>query len=172
MRDKIIIGLIFVFSATISQAQNNKFIPPDMSQKTHSFALSELQIDSTVIANLATILFDKNNRYVNSIISNSRNSKSWRHFHIYFEKKDSLSYCIEVSLWDIPAKKSAGFFEYNEYFYWFAGEIPPNIILETKSKKRFSYKEPIPVPYDPPFWYLTYNGKTGNIEFEEKYCSE
>jgi hypothetical protein len=170
MESKIIIGLIFILSTTISQAQNNKFIPPDMIQKTHSFVLPELQIDSTVIANLAAVLFDKNSRYVNSIISNPNNK--WRHFHVYFEKKDSLSYCMEVSLWDIPAKESTGFSEYNEYFYWFCGEIPPNIILETKSKKRFSYKEPVPAPYDPPFWYLTYYGETGNIEVEEKHCSE
>jgi hypothetical protein len=81
-----------------------------------------------------------------------------------------LSYCIDVSLWDIPARKSVGFFEHNEFYYWFGGAIPPNIILETKSKKRFSYKEPVPAPYDPPFWYLIYNGKAGNIEVEEKYC--
>ena len=168
MKNKIIIGLIFVFSTTISQAQNNKFIPPDMTPKTHSFALPELHIDSTVIANLDIVLFDKNDSYINSIISNPRDRKSWRHFHIDFEKKDSLSYCIEVSLWNIPARKSAGFFEHNGYIYWFGGEIPRNIILETKLKKRFSYKEPVSAPYDPPFWYLMYNIQTGCIEIKEK----
>jgi len=166
MEGKIIIGLIFVFSAIIGQAQSNKFIPPDMTPKTHSFVLPELQIDSAFIVNLDTVLFNKNDRLMNSRISNPNNK--WRHFRIQFEKKDSLSYCIEVSLWDIPAKKSTGFFEHNGYFYWFGGEIPPNIILKTKSKKRFSYKEPIPAPYDPPFWYLIYNGETKNIEVNEK----
>ena len=31
MKDKIIIGLIFAFSATISQAQKNTYIPPATS---------------------------------------------------------------------------------------------------------------------------------------------
>jgi hypothetical protein len=167
MEGKIIIGLIFVFSATISQAQNNKFISPDMTQKTHSFALPALQIDSIFIANLNAVLFDKNDRYMNSIIFNSR-EKSWRHFHIRFEKTDSLNYCIVVSLWDIPARKSTGFFEYNGFLYWFGDDVPPNIILRKKSKRRFSYKEPLPAPYDPPFWYLMYNIQMGSIEIKEK----
>ncbi len=170
MKGKIIIGLIFVFFATMSQAQNNKFIPPDITSKNHFLFLPEIQIDSAFITNLSTVLFDKNNNDMNSVISNPNNK--WRHFHINFEKKDSLNYYIEVSLWDIPAKKSVFFFEYNRYFYWFSGEIPPNIILDTKSKVRFSYKEPNPAPYDPPFWYLIYNGETKNIEIEKKYCFE
>jgi hypothetical protein len=164
MEGKIIIVLIFVFSATVSQAQKNKFIPPDWKQKTHSFALPELRIDSTFIANLDTVLFDKNCR-IPLVHYPKRNSS--RHFHIRFEKTDSLNYSVVASLWDIPAN-SNGFFEHYGYFYWFGGEVPPNIILETKSKRRFSYKEHLPMTIDPPFWYLTYNIQTGSIEVKGK----
>ena len=164
MENKIIICLIFCFSTTIGQAQNNNYIPPDTTQKTHFFTLPELQIDSTFIANLEIILFDKNDRFMNIIISDPNNK--WRHFVIHFEKRDSLNYCIEVSLWDIPAKKSLGFFEQNGFFYWFGGDIPPNIILEIKSNKQFSYKEPISSPYDPPFWYFLYNSQTEELKIK------
>ena len=167
MEGKIIIGLIFIFSTTISQAQKNKFISPDWEQENHSFALPELQIDSTFIANLNTKLFDKECGWWKS---KKKNNKSSRHFHIYFEKEDSLTYCINIDLWNIPAKNSAGFFEYNGYLYWFGNDAPPDIILEEKSKKRFSYKEPIPAPYDPPLWILMYNSQTSNIEVKERYC--
>lgn len=170
MEGKIIIGLIFILSTTICQAQkNSKYISPDMTTKTHSFALPELQVDSIFIENLNTVLCDKNDRYMNNIISNPR-EKSWRHIHIQFKKKDSLNYCIEVSLLDIPARKSIGFFEHNGFLYWFGDDAPPNIVLETKSKKQFSYKEPLPAPYDPPFWFFMYNRETGNIEVKEEYC--
>ena len=84
--------------------------------------------------------------------------------------EDSTNYSICLSLWNIPAKKSIGFFEYNNFFYWFDGEIPLNIILKTKTQKRFSYKEPIPAFYDPPFWTLIYHIQTGNIEFKGQDC--
>lgn len=166
MEGKFIIGLMFLFLSTMSCAQKNQYIPPDWEQKTHSFVLPELQIDSTFIENLHNILFDKNCRVMKSKISN--HDKSWQNFLIRFEKKDSLIYSMEVSLLDIPAENSIGFFEYNKYLYWFGGDTPPNIILEKKSKKRFSYKEPIPAPYDPLFWYLMYDIQTGSIELKEK----
>ena len=167
MKSKIImvVGLIFVFASITSQAQKNeKLIPFDMEQKTHSFSLPELVIDSVFTKNLNTILFDKNDLYMNNIISNPNNR--WRHFHLGFEKIDTLHYCIVASLWDIPARISNGFYENNGYFYWYGGKVLPNIIVETKSKKRFSYKEPIPAPYDPPFWYLIYDIKRGCIEVQ------
>lgn len=76
---------------------------------------------------------------------------------------DSLSYSISVSLWDIPARKSVGFYQYNKYFYWLGGDIPSNIILKTKSKKQFSYRDHLPNTYDPHFWNLCYNPSTGII---------
>ncbi|GHT46279.1 hypothetical protein AGMMS49965_23740 [Bacteroidia bacterium] len=171
MKGKIIIEFLLALLATVSQAQNNnKFIPPESTTKTYSFALPELQIDSMFIANLDTVLFDKNDRFMNSRISNPNNR--WRHFHIQFEKKDSLNYCITVGLYDIPARKSTGFFEHNGFLYWFGADTPLGIILGTKSKKQFSYKEPIPAPYDPPFWHLIYNKQTGEIEIKERYCFE
>lgn len=161
----IVIGFIYAFSSIASQAQkNDKLIPFDMEQKTYSFSLPELLIDSVFMENLNTVLFDKNDCYMNNIISNPNNR--WRHFHLGFEKIDTLHYCIAASLWNIPARISTGFYENNGYFYWFGGKVPPDIIAETKSKKRFSYKEPIPASYDPPFWYLVYNIKTGNIEIQ------
>ena len=170
MQGKIIIGLIFIFATTVCQAQkSSKYKSPDMITKTHSFVLPELQVDSIFIENLNAVLFDKNDHYVNNITSNPH-GKLWRHFHLQFEKKDSLNYCLEVSLLDIPARESIGFFEYNGFLYWFGNDAPSNIVLETKSKKQFSYKEPLPAPYDPPFWFLMYNIETGNIEVKEEYC--
>jgi hypothetical protein len=167
MEGKIIIGLMFFFFSITSQAQKNKFIPPDWKQQTYSFALPELQIDSIFMKNLNVVLFDKNDRYMNSRISNPNNR--WRHFLIHFEKTDSLNYRIVVSLWDIPAIGSTGFYEHNGFLYWFGGDISPNIILGKKSKRRFSYKEDMPGPYDPPFWTLIYNPQTGNIEVKENH---
>lgn len=170
MKSKIIIGLIFAYSAITSPAQiNSKYITLDKTTKTHFFTLSELQVDSVFINNFNYALFDENNPYMNNIMSNPR-EKAWRHFHIQFMKKDSANYYIEVSLWDIPARKSIGFFEHNGFFYWFGDDVPSNIVSESKSKKRISYKEPIPAPYDPPFWYLTYNIETGNIKIKEMHC--
>lgn len=165
MKGKMIIVLILVFSTTISQAQKKKvYIPPDWKTKTHSFFSSELQIDCTFMGRLNTV--------VDSIISKQNDSKSWHHFHIKFEKKDTLNYDIEISLWDIPAKNSIGFYKHNEYLYWFGVDIPPDFILGEKNIKRFSYKDPFPGPYDPPFWFFTYNRQTGRIEVKERHCFE
>ena len=168
--EKIILGLLFVFLTTASQAQKKTYIPPHITQKTYTFWLPELQIDSSFIAKLDTVLFDKNNSYMYMVIS-SPNDESSRNFIIDFAKKDSLNYCMEVSLWDIPARKTAGFFEHNGFFYWFGNDAPPGIILgSSKSKRRFSYTDRGPVTYDPPFWYFNYNKQTGNIEIKERYC--
>ncbi|MDR2409742.1 MAG: hypothetical protein LBE13_16750 [Bacteroidales bacterium] len=125
---------------------------------------TELLIDSAFITNLDTILFDKNCR-----IPLEHNPQKEKHFYIRFEKKDSLKYYIVVMLLDTPVENSMGFFEKNGYFYWFSGEVSPNIVLEKKSKKRFSYKKQQNIGfYDPLFWFLTYNIQTGCIEVEEK----
>jgi hypothetical protein len=165
MGNKIIIvmiaGLIFVFSATIIQAQKRTFIPPENTEKKYSYMRPELQVDSTFIANLNTILFNENDGYMNNIISNPQNSQ---HFHIHFEKKDTLNYCIVVSLWNTPLESSIGFFRHNGFYYWFDKDAPPNIILCKKNKKQFSYTEDLIGFIDPPFWYLIYNYQTGKIE--------
>jgi hypothetical protein len=58
MEGKIIIGLLFVFSTTISQAQNHKFIPPDWTPKKHSFVLQEYAIkDSSFYNDLCSVIF-------------------------------------------------------------------------------------------------------------------
>lgn len=155
---------LLIGGVTVIQAQKNeRFTPPDMAQKTHTFALPELQIDSTFITNLNAVIFEKERCGVEK-------NRKWKNFFILFEAIDSTSYSICLSLEDIPADKSIGFFEYNGFYYWLHGEIPPNIILKTKTKKRFSYKEPIPAPYDPPFWTLIYHTQTGNIEFKGNDC--
>lgn len=161
---KYILGLFIFFFAIMSHAQENKkFIPPEMTPNTYTFALPELQVDSSFIANLNAVLFEKESCRVD------RCSK-WKHFHITFEIIDSLNYSICVSLENIPRRKAIGFFEKNKFFYWLGGDIPPNILLEKKSKKRFSYKDNIPAPYDPPFWTLIYYSQTGRIEFKAKDC--
>ena len=163
VKKKIFLFLL-IGGVTVIQAQKNeKFTPPDMTQKTHTFALPELQIDSTFITNLNAVIFEKEGCGVEK----SRESKN---IFILFEAIDSTSYSICLSLGDIPAKKSFVFFEYTDFFYWLDGEIPPNIVLETKTKKRFSYKDPIPAFYDPPFWTLIYHTQTGNIEFKGNDC--
>lgn len=161
---KSILLLLFIGGAIVIQAQKNGgFILPDITQKTQTFVLPELQIDSAFIANLNTVLFEKEGCGVEKC-------SKWKNFHITFKTMDKMNYSICLSLWSIPAKKSIGFFKCNDFFYWLGGEIPPNIILETKSKKRFSYKDPISAPYDPPFWTLIYYTQTGNIEFKGKNC--
>ena len=54
VKKKILLFLL-IGGVTVIQAQKNeKFTPPNMTQKTHTFALPELQIDSTFITNLNT----------------------------------------------------------------------------------------------------------------------
>jgi hypothetical protein len=101
---------------------------------------------------------------MNNIISNPRKSQ---HFHIHFEKKDTVNYCIVVSLWDTPSEYSIGFLRHNGCFYWFGIDTPSIIILRKKSKKRFSYTEDLIGFIDPPFWNLMYNVQTSNIETKE-----
>lgn len=171
MESKIIIGLICIIVTTTCQGQvNGKYVPPDVTiQKAHSFALPALQIDSVFIKNLNTVLFNKTDHYMNSIISNPNNR--WKHFYIRFKKKDSLEDCIVVVLLDTPVESSTGFFENDGYLYWFGGEVPPGIILETKTKRQFSYKDQQIIGfYDPPFWFFIYNRETGNIEVKEECC--
>ena len=56
VKKKIFLFLL-IGGVTVIQAQKNeKFTPPEMTQKTHTFALPELQIDSTFITNLNTVL--------------------------------------------------------------------------------------------------------------------
>ena len=163
VKKKIFLFLL-IGGVTVIQAQKNeKFTPPEMTQKTHTFALPELQIDSTFITNLNAVIFEKEGCGVEK-------NRKWKNFYIIFKMEDSTNYSICLSLWNIPAKKSIGIFEYNNFFYWFDGEIPLNIILKTKTQKRFSYKDPIPAFYDPPFWTLIYHTQTGNIEFKGNDC--
>ena len=54
VKKKILLFLL-IGGVTVIQAQKNeRFTPPNMTQKTHTFALPELQIDSTFITNLNT----------------------------------------------------------------------------------------------------------------------
>ena len=152
-----ILVLLFVFSAGISQAQENRvYIPPDPPE-TYHFAMPELQVDTVFIKNLNTILF--NVRYGWS------SRTEFRNFLISFEEIDSMYYSIQVMLYINPGRNSTGFFEQNGYFYWLGGEIPPTIILETKSIKQFSFTEYVGF-IDPPFWFLMYNKQDGSIVFK------
>ena len=170
MKSERLIGLIIVFASTISQAQNNsKYQPLDITAITHSFVSPELLVDSTFIEELNTVLFDQDDRYLQFILSNPPSNKV-RHIYIQFTRRDSLNYCLVVSLEDIPARKSIGFYEHNGFLYWFGKDVPSNIVLGTKASKHFSYKDPIPAPYDPPFWFFVYNIETGILEAKEDYC--
>ena len=153
-----------MFASTISQAQNNsKYQPLDITAITHSFVSPELLVDSTFIEKLNTVLFGQDDRYLQFVLSNPPSKKVW-HFYIQFTRRDSLNYCLVVSLEDIPARKSIGFYEHNGFLYWFGKDVPSIIVLETKASKRFTYKDPIPAPYDPPFWLFVYNIETGILE--------
>ena len=168
MKSKRLIGLIIVFASTFSQAQNNsKYQPLDITAKTHSFVSPELLVDSIFIKKLNTVLFDQDDRYLQFVLSNPP-SKHVRHINIQFTRRDSLNYCLVVSLENIPARKSIGFYEHKGFLYWFGKDVPSNIVLETKASKHFSYKDPIPAPYDPPFCFLVYNIETGILEAKDK----
>ena len=133
VKKKILLFLL-IGGVTVIQAQKNeRFTPPDMTQKTHTFALPELQIDSTFITNLNAVIFEKEGCGVEK-------NRKWKNFFILFEAIDSTSYSICLSLENIPAEKSIAFFKYNDFYYWLHGEIPPNIVLETKTKKGFLTK--------------------------------
>lgn len=169
MKSKILIGLIIVLTSTIGQAQNNsKYQQPDMTVKTHSFLSPELLVDSTFIEKLNTLLFKQDDRYMQFLLAN-HHSKTW-HIHIQFTRRDSLNYCLVVSVEDIPARRSMGFYEHDGIIYWFGKDAPSNIILGTKASKHFSYKDHIPAPYDPPFMFFVYNSETGILESEDDHC--
>ena len=52
----------------------------------------------------------------------------------------------------------------NGFFYWFSGNVPNNIILETKTKRQISYIQPQIIGfYDPLFWFFIYNRETGEV---------
>ena len=155
---KNILVLLFVFSTGISQAQENRAYIPPPPPETYHFALPELQVDTVFIKNLNTILFDVRYGW-------SGSDNLFKSFPVNFEKIDSLNYSISVGLWYMPGKNSTGFFKHNEYYYWLGGEIPPNIILETKSIKQFSFIELIGL-FDPPVWFLMYNMQDGSIVFK------
>ena len=58
VKKKIFLFLL-IGGVTVIQAQKNeRFTPPNMTQKTHTFALPELQIDSTFITNLNAVIFE------------------------------------------------------------------------------------------------------------------
>lgn len=170
MNANFIIGLILILVSPFCHAQNkSKYIRPKMTAETYSFVAPALLVDSIFIESLNTVLFDKRNYYLNNIISEPRN-KSWRHIHIQFYEQDSVNYCLMISLCETPARRSVGFFEQNGFLYWFGKDTPPQIILKIKSKKRFSYKEPLPGFYDPPFLFFMYNRETGIIEGKDTWC--
>lgn len=101
---KRILLFLLIGGVTVIQAQKNeRFTPPDMTQKTHTFALPELQIDNTFITNLNAVIFEKERCGVEK-------SSKWKNFHIIFEIVDSTNYSICLSLWSIPAKKIYRFF--------------------------------------------------------------
>ena len=97
VKKKILLFLL-IGGVTVIQAQKNeKFTPPEMTQKTHTFALPELQIDSTFITNLNTVLFSQKGCGV-------KKDSKWKNFFILFKAIDSTSYSICLSLEDIPAE--------------------------------------------------------------------
>ena len=102
VKKKILLFLL-IGGVTVIQAQKNeKFTPPNMTQKTHTFALPELQIDSTFITNLNTVLFSQKGCGV-------KKDSKWKNFFILFKAIDSTIYSICLSHEDIPADISIVF---------------------------------------------------------------
>ncbi len=70
-------------------------------------------------------------------------------------------------------KIAVGYSEHYGFTYWFCGDVPPSIILETKAGKRFSYTEYITKStpsfplidfvFDPPVQWFEYNIETGSL---------
>mgnify|MGYP001443615142 CR=1 FL=1 len=167
MNRRIILKMIFVSLAFTSQAQkDNIFVPPNIPQKSYSFELNKLLIiDSVFIEGIDSVLFSKNCHY-----AELEDFKFWHDFHITFVKQDSSIYLVFIELWNFPLKKALGFLERNEYFYFLSGDIPPNIIFMSKSKRKFFYKNYFPYTIDPPLWILIYNIQSRKIKIKELYC--
>ena len=91
VKKKILLFLL-IGGVTVIQAQKNeKFTPPNMTQKTHTFALPELQIDSTFITNLNTVLFSQKGCGV-------KKDSKWKNFFILFKAIDSTSYFLSIMI--------------------------------------------------------------------------
>ena len=69
IKKKILLFLLIGGVTAIQAQKNERFTPPDMTQKTHTFALPELQIDSTFITNLNAVIFEKEGCGVKKIVS-------------------------------------------------------------------------------------------------------
>jgi len=165
---KAILILVVMFFQTLCYAQEKDTVlpPPRNIIRTYTFTLPEVQVDSIFIARLNSILFKKENRYMNSLLSKKKNIS--KHFYLVFEKLDSTNYTISVELGSSFIRGAVGFFIHNNFYYWLKGEIPLNLILEKKTKKKFSYREEShPYTYDPSMWTLRYDCKTREFKLIE-----
>ena len=163
MKNKTFIGFLLVLASTICQAQN-------VTKKTISFVKPELQVDSTFIEKLNTAFFDN---YFQDCFSKPEDME---HLSINFTKDDDINYYVQVSLsytMEGMPKIAVGYSEHYGFTYWFCGDVPPSIILETKAGKRFSYTEYITKStpsfplidfvFDPPVQWFEYNIETGSL---------
>ena len=160
MKSKTFIGFLLVLASTICQAQN-------VTKKTISFVKPELQVDSTFIEKLNTAFFD--NEYQDYFSKPG----DMEHLFINFTKDDDINYYVEVSLWytmELLPEIAVGYSEHYGFTYWFCGDVPPSIILETKAVKRFSYTVYITDHFgpmvgfiDPPVQWFEYNIETGSL---------
>ena len=173
MINKYIIGLLLLFTTSVSYAQLN--VAPPLEFKTYTYTYSfdspELQIDSVFVENLndavteieyvKRLLFDTHNRYKHLLVG-------------FFSETDCpTKYIIKVELSEsplyelLPNVRHEGYVKKNGYYFWFGKDFPTDLIINTKDKKRFSGKESITTGifiYDPIIMEFTYDKETGNIE--------
>ena len=170
MKSETLIGFLLILASTICQAQNNSKSEPinALKRKPIYFYKPELQVDSSFIEKVIKGLFDQHEKIYHIEFTYPPSRSSSNSIHIYFERKDSLNYKLELCVDSEVNVKSIGYFEQNNLWFWFVGNPPPNIILgKTKVRKLFVTPDIIYV-YDPLYFNFIYNLETGILEATEE----
>ena len=165
---KLFVLLLFIINIITCQSQEKKEIPPPDTNslfKISDFVSTELRVDSFFAHNLDVVLFDINEGMRK--LKNDTSPNEYLHFSLKFEKLDSLNYSLGISLYDDPWSIDNIFYKIKHFHYWLEGELPPNIMLEKISKKRFKYNWYI---FEEGPYYLCkvgYNIQTGEVKLIE-----
>lgn len=148
--------------------QGKSTAPLPLMDRDHTLWIPELDVDSVFMLQLDSILFSAISKWSNQGHFSESESKSNKYFHISFRREEHDSAYMDIFLERIPPEKAVGYLQRGEYFYFFDGDIPPDIMLSKRRMKWFSFILKVGI-YDPPSWELVYNPKTGCIEVKNEY---